>query len=325
MKRIIAYALTVLATLAFAGLPEAKAQYGVSPVRIILPFSPGGAIDALGRMVAERITLSTGKSALVENVTGASGHIGIRLVRDAKPDGSVLLIIPASPMILHEHFFGDKLTYNPFTDFAPITMAATSDYAIGVAKNVPAANVKELAAWLKADPRRASYGTPGAGALTHFLGLEFGRIIGVDMEHVPYRGSPPALNDLAAGQLPIAALSTSELAQHHAAGSIRIIGTFTDGPSPFVSGVPTLKEQGVNLEALGWYAFYAPAKTPPDIIARINKLIVDMVREPAVEKRFLEMGIQAKGSTPEELTRLQRRDKDFWGPIVKASGFKPDL
>lgn len=325
MMRFIVAVVTVLSALAFAGGQEARAQYGVGPVRIILPFSPGGAIDAIGRMVAERITLTTGKSAVVENVTGASGHIGMRIVRDAKPDGSVLLITPASPMILHEHFFGDKLTFNPFTDFAPITMAASSDYAIAVAKNVPATNVKELAAWLKADPKRASYGTPGAGALTHFLGLEFGRIIGVQMEHVPYRGSPPALNDLAAGQLPIAALTTSEFTQHHATGSIRIIGTFTDGPSPFVSGVPTLKEQGVNLEALGWYAFYAPGKTPPDIIAKINKLIVDMVREPAVEKRFLEMGIQARGSTPEELGRQQRRDTDFWGPIVKASGFRPDL
>ena len=325
MKRFIVAVCSALSAWAVVGLNEAKAQYGVGPVRIILPFSPGGAIDAIGRMVAERITLSTGKSAVVENVTGASGHIGMRLVRDAKPDGSVLLINPASPMILHEHFFGDKLTFNPFTDFAPITMAATSDYAIAVAKNVPATNVKELQAWLKADPKRASYGTPGAGALTHFLGLEFGRIIGVEMEHVPYRGSPPALNDLAAGQLPIAALTTSEFTQHHAAGSIRIIGTFTDGPSPFVSGVPTLKEQGVNLEALGWYAFYAPGKTPPDIIAKINKLIIDMVREPAVQKRFLEMGIQARGSTPEELGRQQRRDTDFWGPIVKASGFRPDL
>ena len=325
MKRFIVAVCTALSALAVAGLNEAKAQYGVGPVRIILPFSPGGAIDAIARMVAERITLSTGKSAVVENVTGASGHIGMRIVRDAKPDGSVLLINPASPMILHEHFFGDKLTFNPFTDFAPITMAATSDYALAVAKNVPATNVKELTAWLKADPKRASYGTPGAGALTHFLGLEFGRIIGVEMEHVPYRGSPPALNDLAAGQLPIAALTTSEFTQHHAAGSIRIIGTFTDGPSPFVAGVPTLKEQGVNLEALGWYAFYAPGKTPSDIIAKINKLIVDMVREPAVQKRFLEMGIQARGSTPEELGRQQRRDTDFWGPIVKASGFRPDL
>ena len=325
MMRFIVAIVTVLSALAFAGGQEARAQYGVGPVRIILPFSPGGAIDAIGRMVAERITLTTGKSAVVENVTGASGHIGMRIVRDAKPDGSVLLITPASPMILHEHFFGDKLTFNPFTDFAPITMAATSDYAIAVAKNVPATNVKELTAWLKADPKRASYGTPGAGALTHFLGLEFGRIIGVQMEHVPYRGSPPALNDLAAGQLPIAALTTSEFTHHHAAGSIRIIGTFTDGPSPFVSGVPTLKEQGVNLEALGWYAFFAPARTPPDTIAKINKLIVDMVREPAVQKRFLEMGIQARGSTPEELGRQQRRDTDFWGPIVKASGFRPDL
>ena len=303
----------------------ARAQLGVGPVRVILPFSPGGSIDVLARLVAERIGAETGKSALVENITGASGHIGIRAVRDAKPDGSVLLISPSSPMILHQHFFGEKLTFDPFADFAPISLATSSDYALAVAKNVPATNVKELTAWLKADPRRANYGTPGAGALTHFLGLEFGRLIGVPMEHVPYRGSPPALNDLMAGQIPIAALSTSELAQHHVAGAIRIVGTFTDGPSPFVAGVPTMKEQGIDLSALGWYAFYAPARTPPEIVARLNRIVVETVRDPSIRVKLLGMGVEPVGSTPEELTRAQQRDKDFWGPIVKASGFKPEL
>ena len=319
------FALCALVAVFASVVGPAHAQLGVGPVRIILPFSPGGAIDALGRIVAERIASATGKSAVVENITGASGHIGMRLVRDAKPDGSVLLITPASPMILHEHFFGDKLTFDPFGDFTPISLAATSDYAMAIAKNVPVTNVKELTAWLKADPKRASYGTPGAGALTHFIGLEFGRLIGVPMEHVPYRGSPPAINDLAAGQIPIAATSTSEFTQHHIAGNLRIIGTFTDGPSPFVQGVPTMKEQGINITALGWYAFYAPARTLPDVIARLNRIIVDTVREPETKARILGMGIEAAGTTPEELARIQKRDKDYWGPIVKASGFKPDL
>ena len=185
--------------------------------------------------------------------------------------------------------------------------------------------VKELAAWLKANPKQASYGTPGAGALTHFLSIEFGRMIGVDMEHVPYRGSPPVVNDLIAGQIPIAALGTSEFTQHHEGGTLRVIGTFTEGPSPFIKGVATMKSQGIDLVARSWYAFYGPVRMPRDLQMQLNKIINDMVREPAVRQRFLAMGVEAAGTTPEELTAIQKFDKDYWGPIVKRSGWKPDL
>jgi tripartite-type tricarboxylate transporter receptor subunit TctC len=325
MLRKLALFVCALACAGFAGGGVASAQFGVGPVRIVLPFSPGGTVDVMARLIAERIQSTTGKPATVENITGASGHLGIRAVKDATPDGSVLLFNPSSPMTLHQHFFGDRLIFDPFRDFAPISLAVNFDYAVGVARSVPATSVKELVAWLKEDSRRANYGTPGAGALSHFLGLEFGRIVGVPMTHVPYRGSPPALNDLVAGQIQMAFLNTAELAPHHNAGAIRIVGTFTRGPSPFVAGVPTMKEQGIDIEALGWYALYAPAKTPPATVAALNRIVVDLVRDPEMKTKLFKMGMNAVGSSPEELAAVQRRDSDFWGPIVKASGWKPDL
>lgn len=321
--RGLSTAVAIALSVAAAG--AARAQYGVSPVKIILPFSPGGSVDAMARMIAERIQASTGKPAVVENITGASGHIGIRAARDGKPDGTTLLFNPSSPMTLHEHFFGDKLTWHPFNDFAPVSLAVTFDYGIAVNGKAPVKNLKELIPWLKEDPRRAAFGTPGAGALTHFLGLEFGKRIGIPMEHVPYRGSPPALNDLVAGQLPMAALNTAEFSQHHAAGNVRVIGTFTNTPSLFVNNVPTFKEQGIDIEALGWYALYAPAKTPRDVIDKLNRIVADLVNEPATKKKLFDMGLVSVGSTPEELFRVQRRDTDFWEPMVKASGWKPEL
>ncbi len=313
------------ATLLVLSGAYAQAQFGQTNVRIIFPFTAGGNADAVARIIAERITKETGKGAVVENVTGASGHIGMRLVKDARPDGTVLLFSPSSPMTLHEHFFGDRLTFDPFNDFAPVSQAVAFDYAIAVGPQVPAKNIAEFISWLKADPARASYATPGAGALTHFLGLELGRLWSVENRHVPYRGSPPALNDTAAGHVTMALLNTTEMSPFHDAGKIRILGTFTEKPSPFVQGVPTMREQGVDIVAFGWHALYAPAKTPKDVIARLNKIVVDTVQEPAMRERLFKMGLIATGTSPEELTAIQKRDKDLWGPMVKASGFKPEL
>lgn len=302
----------------------AQAQLGPGSVRVVFPFAPGGITDALARSITDRISRVTGRSSYVENITGSSGHIGMRAVRDAKPDGTTLLFSPASPMILHEHFFGARLTFDPFGDFTPITQAAVSDYAIAVNGKIPVKSISELVIWLKADTSRATYATPGAGALTHFLGLELGRLWGIANRHVPYRGSPPALNDLAAGHVSMALLTTSEFVQFHEVGTVRILGTFTDKASPFVNGIPTMREQGVDIAAYGWYGIYGPARMPPETVAYLNKIIVDTVRDPAVRERLLKLGLLSSGTTPEELTAIQKRDKDFWGPIVKASGFKPE-
>ena len=307
-----------------ASVGTALAQPAGQTIRIIYPFAPGGSGDALVRILAEQIQKTTGNTTLVENRTGAGGRIGVRAVRDAAPDGTMLLYTAFAPLTLYPHFYGEKLEYDIFRDFAPVSQPATFEFALGVAPNVPAANMQELVGWLKGDEKRATYGVPSTGALPHFLGLAFGRATGVNMQVLPYRGTAPAANDVAAGQLPMAVLGTGDLAALHRAGKLRIIGTFTEERSKHIEGVPTFRELGVDVVGRGWYGVFAPAKTPPEIVNRISKIIADTVRDPAARTKILGVGLDPSGTTPQETAAIQKRDYDYWGPIIKASGFKPE-
>lgn len=302
----------------------ALAQPAGQPIRIIYPFAPGGQGDALIRLLADHIQKATGNTTIVENRTGAGGRIGVRAVRDAAPDGTTLLYTAFAVMALYPHFYGDKLEYDPFRDFAPVSQPATFDFALAVANNVPSASVSELVAWLKADEKRATYGVPAVGNLPHFLGLAFGRATGVNMQVLPYRGSAPAANDVAAGQLPMAVLGTGDLASLHNAGKLRIVGTFSKERTQQAKGVPTLSEFGVDVVGYGWYGMFAPAKTPPDIVRRISGIVAAAVRDPATREKIRNVGLDPTGTTPEELAVILKRDHDYWGPIIKASGFKPE-
>ncbi len=317
--------LGILATSALAVLStQALAQPAGQTIRIIYPFAPGGSGDVLVRLLADQIQRTTGNTTIVENRTGAGGRIGVRAVRDAAPDGTTLLYTAFAPMSLYPHFYGDKLEYDPFKDFAPVSQPASFEFALAAASNVPANNVGELVAWLKADDKRATYGTPATGNLPHFLGLAFGRAMGVNMQVLPYRGSAPAANDVAAGQLPMAVLGTGDLAALHKAGKLKIIGKFSDERSKHVDNVPTLKEFGVDIVGRGWYGIYAPAQTPREIVLRFSKIIGEAIREPGIRDRVLGVGLDPTGTTPEELDTIQKRDHEYWGPIIRASGFKPE-
>lgn len=322
MKRFAA-AAGVAAILGFFGAP-ASAQPAGQTIRIIYPFAAGGQGDALARLLAESLQKATGNTTIVENRTGAGGRIGVKAVKDAAPDGTTLLYTAFAVISLYPHFYGEKLEYDPFKDFEPVSQAATFDFALAVAPNVPSASVKELVDWLKADERRATYGTPAAGNLPHFLGLAFGRATGVNMQVLPYRGSAPAVNDVAAGQLPMAVVGTGDVAPLHNAGKLKIIGTFSKERTSLANNVPTLSELGVDVVGYGWYGVYAPAKTPAAIVQRYSKIIAEAVRSGENPEKVRKLGLDPAGSTPEELAAIQRRDHDYWGPIIKASGFKPE-
>ena len=316
--------LAVMACVASLSSAPALAQPAGQAIRIIYPFAAGGQGDALVRLLADHIQKVTGNTTIVENRTGAGGRIGVRAVRDAAPDGTTLLYTAFAVMSLYPHFYGDKLEYDPFKDFVAVSQPATFDFALAVANNVPSASMKELVDWLKADEKRATYGTPAIGNLPHFLGLAFGRATGVNMQVLPYRGSAPAANDLAAGQLPMALLGTGDLAALHNGGKVKIVGTFSRERTWQAKDVPTMRELGVDVVGYGWYGVFAPAKTPPDIVNRLGKIIADTAREPAMRERIQKIGLDPTGTTPEELAKIQRDDHDYWGPIVRASGFKPE-
>jgi tripartite-type tricarboxylate transporter receptor subunit TctC len=301
---------------------SAHGQTTQQPVRIVFPFSPGGASDALVRVLAESMQNSLGRPVIVENKVGAGGRIGVQMVKHAPPDGSVLLVTPLAPMVVFPHVY-DNLGYDAFADFHPISQIATFDLAVAVGKGVPAKSVQELLAWLKSNPAQAHYGSPAAGSLPHFFAVQLGRMIGIDLSHVAYKGSPPAIADLIGGHLPAYFGPTQELVEAHRAGSIRILATSGASRSPALPDMPTFREAGYAIEADVWYGVYAPGKTPPEVTARLNKAVVAAVQTPEIGTRMLALGLRLTGSSSAELARIQRADFERWGPAVKASGFKP--
>jgi tripartite-type tricarboxylate transporter receptor subunit TctC len=273
-------------------------------------------------MMAEELRNGLNRNVVVENKTGAAGQIGVVDVVNATPNGDTLLITPIAPVVVYQNVY-KNLKYDPFKDLKPVSLIADFEFAIGVATNVPARTLPELVAWLKANPKQANFGSPGAGALPHFFGILFGKSIGVEMNHVAYRGSALALVDLIAGQVPIVVTTTSDLLAAHQSGKIRILATSDTQRSPLVPDVPTFKEMGYNIEGTAWYAVFAPAQTPDETLNRYSRIFSDALKTPATKDRLLKLGLYAKGSTPAELGMLQRQHADLWAPAVKASGFSP--
>ncbi len=315
-------ALWLLGTLA-APASVSLAQPAGQPIRLIFPFVAGGTGDALARIVAERMQSALGQPVIVENRAGATGQIGTMAVKTAEPDGTTLLITPGGPMTLVPHY-NPSLGYDTETDFAPVSHIVTFDFAIAVNPEVPVKNLKELSDWLKAHPEKALYAHPGSGTSQHFFGILFGRTLGINFTPVSYRGSAAALNDVVAGQVPVLFSLTSDVIEQHQAGRIRVLATSDRERSRYFPDVPTFKESGFDVQGTGWYAIYAPAKTPPAIIARLNKVIVEAVRSPEIAGKLETMGFKPTGTSPTELAEIQKQESAFWGPVVKASGFKLD-
>ena len=313
------------ATAAIVGLLAtaiAHAQLNEPPIRVVIPYAAGGVGEAMMRVIAEAMRTRLGRTIIIENRPGAAGRLGIQSVKDAPADGSVLLFTPIAPMAVFPHVY-DRLGYDPVRDFAPISQVASFDLAVAVGAHVPARSLKELVDWLKADPARAAYGTPAAGSLPHFLAVLFARHAGLDLRHVAYKGNAQALTDLAGGHLPIFFTSTQDLVEAHRANRIRILATSGRERSPALPEVPTFAESGYGMRGDGWYGLYAPATTPPDIIARLNAAVVDAVRRPELISRMMALGLRPTGSSAAELAEIQRADSELWGPVIKASGFKP--
>jgi tripartite-type tricarboxylate transporter receptor subunit TctC len=313
----------VLAGFAASAMLAPSAQSQEHAVRIVYPYAAGGAGDAIVRMIADQLQKSLGRPVVVENKTGAGGRIGAQAVKDAPADGATLLLGAGALFTLLPHVLMNP-GYDPFADFVPIARIVKFDQALAVNGQVPARSVKELADWLKSNPDQAAFGSPGAGTGAHFAALEFGRTFGIALRHVPYRGTPAALPDLLAGRLPIYIASAAELIEHHRAGGIRILATAGEARAPTLPDVPTLKESGVNIEAPGWFAFYAAAGTPAAVRERLEKEITAAAAAPAIRAKIEALGFQAADTSAADLKRVQRAEFDAWGAVVKATGFKPE-
>jgi tripartite-type tricarboxylate transporter receptor subunit TctC len=293
-----------------------------STTRVVVGFAPGGSVDALARLVAEALQTGMGRTAIVENRAGAAGRLAVEQVKAAPPDGSMLLLAPQGPMTLFPHVFR-SLRYDPGKDFVPVTRIASGDFALTIGPMVPAKDMKGFRAWLATAGDKASYGSPGAGTIPHFIGVAVSRQIGVPMTHVPYRGSALSMNDLAGGQIAAALSPVAEALELHKAGRVTIIATAGGTRSTFVDGVPTLKELGIAVEVPSWFAVYAPAATPPALVDQMRQAIHAMLATPAAKAQLARLGLVPAPSGSAELLVVQRRESDMWAPVVQASGFTP--
>ncbi len=319
---LFAISMAVSALLA----PEALAQtsYPERTVRVIVPFAPGGATDAVARPWGEKMRQLMG-SVVMENMGGAGGATGAAAAARAKPDGYTLLIGSISTQVITP-VISHPAPFDPVKDFDHIAMLVVSNLAFGVHPDIPVKTLKELVDYTKNNPGKISYGTPGSGSLNHLLGELFKTLTGAgDMAHVPYRGGGPALTDLIAGQLPmIVPVMTGQITELHKAGKLRLLAVTGEARLPNLPDVPTGVEAGVpNLIAQGFYGLFAPAGTPKDILQKIGDTSRKVMNDPEIGKLMYAAGFEpVLDASPEKTRRTLEADIARWTPIVGKVGLK---
>jgi tripartite-type tricarboxylate transporter receptor subunit TctC len=306
--------------------PAAFAQVGGQVTRIVTGFPPGGSSDTVARLLAEKIRGSYAPNVIVENRPGAGGRIGLEAVKNAPADGSTMILTPASMIVIYPHIY-KKLAYDPLRDFAPVTTVCTFTFAFSVGPAVPAAvkSVGDFVQWAKANPTKASFGSPAAGSVPHFTGVMLGRAAGIELAHVAFRGGAPAIQDLIGGHIPASINVLGEALPHVPAGQLRVLATTAAKRSRFLPDVPTLAESGFpEIDAGEWFGIFAPAATPPDTVARLNAALVDALRSKEIVDGLAKFGFEPAGTSPAEFAQSIREQHARWAPIVQASGFSAE-
>ncbi|SEO86216.1 Tripartite-type tricarboxylate transporter, receptor component TctC [Rhodospirillales bacterium URHD0017] len=295
----------------------------LKPLHIMLGVPPGASLDAITRVVAEKMTRTLGRSVVVENKTGAGGIVANMAVKQAAADGNTLLMTPLATMVAFPHSYS-RLDYDPFRDYAPVAHIASFQLAFAVGPRVPATTLAEYVALAKKGGPVTDFATPAPGSLPHFFGLMFARAAGIELTHIPYKGGAPAMQALLSGEIAAAVLTLTDLGQQARSGKVHVLATSGDSRSPQYPEFPTFKESGYAIEGSGWYALFAPAGTPRDVVDQLARAAIDAVKQPDVKQRFDPIGLEATGLGPAELAAILRADYDKWGPIIRASGFKAD-
>jgi tripartite-type tricarboxylate transporter receptor subunit TctC len=310
-------------TLALAATNVAAQSYPSKPIKIVVPFTPGGFNDTLGRTIAAHLTTAWNQPVVVENKPGGNTTIGTDMVAKAAPDGYTLLIIgfpfPVTPLLMKE------VPYDVLKDFTPVIVAAATPNLLVVNPTVLAKSVKELIALAKAQPGAINYASTGSGTSNHISMELFKLMTGTNITHVPYKGSGPAVADLLGGQVQVMFDNVPNVLQHVKAGKLRALGVSGLKRSPLAPEVPTVDESGVpGYEVSVWFGLAAPAGTPRDIVDRLNVEVTKMLALPDVKQRFLAQGVETVGTTPAEATEYVARQKAKWAKVVAESGAKID-
>jgi tripartite-type tricarboxylate transporter receptor subunit TctC len=321
------FALALAATVAAGSLaagPAAAQAYPTKPITIVVPFAAGGTTDILARVVGDALKKELGQPVVVDNRAGAGGNIGGALAAKAAPDGYTLFMGTVGTHAINAALY-KKMPFDPIKDFAPLTRVAMVPNLLVANPARPYKNVKELIAYAKANPGKVSFGSSGNGSSIHLSGELFNTMAKVEMVHVPYKGSAPAVTDLVGGQIDIMFDNMPSAIQHVRNGRLKAIAVTTAKRSPELPDVPTIAEAGVpGYEATSWFGMFAPANTPAPVVTRLNTALVKVLADAEVKKKLAEQGAEPYSEKPEQFAEFIRKESAKWSQVVKAAGATVD-
>ena len=297
--------------------------YPEKPIRLIVPYPPGASTDAMGRLVGQKLGSAMGQTIVVDNRGGASGNIGTEAVARSAPDGYTFGL-GTDATHASNYFMVDKPAFDPQKDFTPLALAAMNPIVLVVHPSVPANNLTELIAFVKANPNRTGYGSSGTGSPHHLAGELLKQRSGANFVHVPYRGGGPALNDLMGNQIPMLFASVITVLPHIKEGRLKAIGVTNATRYEGLPNVPTLAETVAGFDMPSWLAFFGPANMPAPVASRLSSELVKALQDPEVKAKLTAAGMVVVGSGPEELTAIQRRDAIMKGKLIRDVGIKAE-
>lgn len=318
MKTLLITALTLCLSPAAALAQSVADRYPEKPIRIIVPFAPGGSVDTLGRLLAQRMNEAWGQPVIVENRPGAANMIGTQSVATAPPDGYTLLIAVSTHAT--NPALQTKIPYDSIKDFEPIALVARTPVILFTHPSFPATDMKSLIELSKTKPQTLNFGSGGIGTMTHLIGEQLKVMTRLDMQHIVYRGGTPAMTDLIAGHLPLSFATVAQALQVYKGGQIKAIGISSDTRYASVPEIPTFKEQGFDVVASEWYGVLAPAGTPKPIIEKLNKELKRIMVMPGMGDRLA--AIELMTTSPEELTSYIKTETDRWGALIRQLNLK---
>jgi tripartite-type tricarboxylate transporter receptor subunit TctC len=324
-RHVLGLALSASACLVSGAALSQQATYPSRPVRLIVPFTPGGTTDIFARLVGEKLSQSLGQQFVIENRGGAGGNIGTDAVAKADPDGHTLVMGTVGTHAINPSLYA-KMPYDALNDFAPVAyVAGVPNLMVVSPKKVKATTVQEFIAEAKATPGKMTMASSGNGTSIHLSGELFKQMTGIEMPHVPYRGSGPAVNDLIGGQVDVMFDNLPSSIEQVRSGNLRALAVTSSKRSPAIPDKPTLAEAGLpDFEASSWFALFAPKGTSPEITSRLNQEVRKALETPELQKRFADLGGEIQPMSPDELMAYVRAEHEKWAKVVKASGAKVD-
>jgi tripartite-type tricarboxylate transporter receptor subunit TctC len=318
--RIACYALALWAASGVAG----AADYPTHPVRVIVPASTGGLTDVLARVVAQSLSESLGQPFVVDNRLGAGGNIGADAVAKAEPDGYTLLVSPAGPFAFNVSLY-KAMPFDSTTAFAHVSLLAQAPVVLMVNPKLPANSVADLIAYAKRNPGRINYATQGVGTIAHLTSAMFASRAGIELVHVPYKGSGPAITDLMSGQVQMMFENTNSASSHIKSGELRALGIGSPRRSPILPDVPTMIEAGFpDFISVAWFGAAAPAGTPPAIVELLSRQMAAALHKTEIAQRLAAVGVEPVGSTPQEMSRFVGEEMTRWRAVARAAGVQPE-